>query len=54
MDFLRKHLADEHENMLGFVELAGEELLANVVDYAYAGEAVSGLTFLYALLCDLI
>ena len=44
MDFLRKHLADEHENMLGFVELAVEELLVNVVDYAYAGEAVSGLT----------
>lgn len=40
-DFLREHLADGHENMLGFVELAVEELLVNVVNYAYAGEAAS-------------
>lgn len=36
--FLREHLADGHEDMLGFVELAVEELLVNVVNYAYAGE----------------
>ena len=37
MAFLREHLADGHEDMLGFVELAVEELLVNVVNYAYAG-----------------
>lgn len=43
MDFLRENLADGHEDMLGFVELAVEELLVNVVNYAYAGEGASGL-----------
>ena len=42
MDFLRENLADGHEDMLGFVELAVEELLVNVVNYAYAGEGASG------------
>ncbi len=42
MDFLRENLADGHEDMLGFVELAVEELLVNVVNYAYAGEGTSG------------
>ncbi len=42
MDFLRENLAAEHEDMLGFVELAVEELLVNVVNYAYAGEGASG------------
>ena len=37
MAFLRENLADGHEDMLGFVELAVEELLVNVVNYAYAG-----------------
>lgn len=42
MDFLCENLADGHEDMLGFVELAVEELLVNVVNYAYAGEGTSG------------
>ena len=42
MDFLRENLAGGHEDMLGFVELAVEELLVNVVNYAYAGEGASG------------
>lgn len=42
MDFLRENLAAGHEDMLGFVELAVEELLVNVVNYAYAGEGASG------------
>ena len=37
MAFLRENLAEGHEDMLGFVELAVEELLVNVVNYAYAG-----------------
>lgn len=36
MDFLREHLAEEYGDMIGFVELAVEELLVNVVRYAYA------------------
>lgn len=39
MTFLRENLADGYEDMLGFVELAVEELLVNVVNYAYAGAA---------------
>lgn len=42
MDFLRENLAGGHGDMLGFVELAVEELLVNVVNYAYAGEGASG------------
>lgn len=41
MDFLRQHLSDGYEAMLGFVELAVEELLVNVAHYAYA-EGASG------------
>lgn len=37
MDFLRSHLAESHAGILGFVELAVEELLVNVATYAYAG-----------------
>lgn len=42
MAFLRENLVEGHEDMLGFVELAVEELLVNVVNYAYAGRADSG------------
>ena len=35
MEFLRATLAGQHEDILGFVELAVEELLVNVVRYAY-------------------
>ena len=42
MAFLRENLAEGHEDMLGFVEFAVEELLVNVVNYAYAGRADSG------------
>lgn len=38
MDFLRGHLAAGYADLLGFVELAVEELLVNVATYAYAGE----------------
>lgn len=41
MNFLRENLANTYEDMLGFVELAVEELLVNVVNYAYAGENLS-------------
>ena len=37
MEFLREHLAADHAGILGFVELAVEELLVNVATYAYAG-----------------
>ena len=37
MEFLREHLAADHAEILGFVELAVEELLVNVATYAYAG-----------------
>ena len=36
MEFLRRTLAGQHEDILGFVELAVEELLVNVARYAYA------------------
>lgn len=35
MEFLREHLTGDHESLLGFVELAVEELLVNVINYAY-------------------
>jgi len=38
MSFLREHLDDEFADRLAFVELAVEELLINVVSYAYAGK----------------
>ncbi len=38
MDFLRSHLVGDYQSILGFVELAVEELLVNVVNYAYGGE----------------
>ena len=37
MEFLREHLAADYADILGFVELAVEELLVNVATYAYAG-----------------
>lgn len=37
MHFLREHLEKDHEALLGFIELAVEELLVNVISYAYAG-----------------
>ncbi len=42
MAFLRDTLGDQHEDILGFVELAVEELLVNVARYAYAGPAPDG------------
>ena len=39
MDFLREKISHQYADILGFVELAVEELLVNVVRYAYAGEA---------------
>lgn len=36
MDFLRTHLEKDHGALLGFIELAVEELLVNVITYAYA------------------
>ena len=37
MEFLRENLAADYADILGFVELAVEELLVNVATYAYAG-----------------
>lgn len=41
MEFLQQHLAGDYADILGFVELAVEELLVNVVNYAYADDCPS-------------